>query len=217
MTGLGDEELPALMLRAGEQYLDLRGEVERDVLAFLPAVLSDLHAREALLRAGTIIVDEFRYAVVSGREIEHAQELVPPAFVGAVDRKLAVDLFAASIALLARLSADEPAGCVGEEIVAISLLSEARAWLEMRAERDEISRDAQRDASSDLEGLFELFQDADVLRMFEMQEPADAAVARDSWIDEAAGIADQRVSAWFLAFGGTATTGYLHEPPDGPP
>lgn len=64
---------------------------------------------------------------------------MPPAFIQAVDRRLALDLYTAAVALMARLSAGEPAGCVGEDIVAVTLLDEARSWLETRAEGGKIS------------------------------------------------------------------------------
>jgi hypothetical protein len=72
--------------------------------------------------------------------------------------------------------------------------------------------DAEEDAASDeLRSLFELFEDDDVLTMFEMAEPADAAVAGHDPINQQLGVADQRVQSWFRAFGGTAPTGYLRD------
>jgi hypothetical protein len=58
---------------------------------------------------------------------------------------------------------------------------------------------------------FELFEDDDVLNMFEMAEPADAALAGHDPINQQLGVADQRVQSWFHAFGGTAPTGYLRD------
>jgi hypothetical protein len=45
--------------------------------------------------------------------------------------------------------------------------------------------------------------------MFEMAEPADAALAGHDPINQQLGVADQRVESWFRAFDGTAPTGYL--------
>lgn len=102
---------------------------------------------------------------MNGTAVEHARELVPDAFVPGVDARLAVDLFAASVALMARLSAGDPAGSVAEEVLAVKLMGEAEVWLESRRDAGELD-DAQFRASvSELTGLFELFQDDDVLDM----------------------------------------------------
>jgi hypothetical protein len=180
-------------------------------VAFLPHIIDDLNAREALLTAGTILVDEFRAAVLSGEAVGHARELVPPAFAGAVDRRLALNLFAASVALMARLSDGAPAGCVGEEIISVGLMEEAQLWLEMRAEEGALGEDEEHAARNELRSLFELFDDDDVLNMFEMVEPADAALARNDPVNQQMGVADQRVESWFNPFGGTSATGYLDE------
>ncbi len=59
------------------------------------------------------------------------------------------------------------------------------------------------------DGLFELLEDDDVLDLFEMEEPSDAAVAGHSRINREAGIADQRMESWFKPFNWTVSTGYL--------
>jgi hypothetical protein len=51
---------------------------------------------------------------------------VPEAFAPAITERIAIDLFAASVALMARLSDNEPAGCVAEEVVAVVAMEEAR-------------------------------------------------------------------------------------------
>ncbi len=204
--GAGD---PPMIPTAGKQYLELGGEVEDGVLHFLPRVVDDLHARAALLAGGTILVDEFRHAINNGTAVEHAAGLVPDAFSEAIDEPLALELFAASVALMARLSAGEPAGCVAEEILAVELMSNAAAWLEMQADKGELPQAVARAAAGELRSVFELFEDDDVLDMFEMGELADAAVAGHSEINYQLGVADQRLAAWFKPFGGTAPTGYL--------
>jgi hypothetical protein len=206
-----EEGLAPMLLDAGRQFLSLRGEVDGDVLHFLPRVIDDLHAREALLTAGTILVDEFRAALLGGHGVDHARELVPAAFGAAVDERLTLDLFAATVALLARLSNGAPAGCVAEEIISVALMDEARVWLESAVERGFLDEDAAEAASGELRGLFELFEDDDVLNLLEMEEPADAALAGHDPINRQLGVADQRVEAWFDPFGGTAPTGHLHE------
>jgi hypothetical protein len=204
-----EEGRPPMLLAAGRQFLARRGDVDHEVLGFLPRVVDDLNAREALLVAGTILVDEFRVSLLDGDPVEHARELVPPAFTGAVDKRLALDLFAASVALMARLSDGAPAGCVAEEVIAFALMEEARVSLEMRREQGELDGAEERAASEELRGLFELFEDDDVLNMFEMAEPADAALAGHDTINQQLGVADQRVESWFQPFGGTSPTGYL--------
>jgi hypothetical protein len=178
-------------------------------------VIDDLNAREALVVGGTILVDEFRAALVDGDPVDHARGLVPPAFIPAVDDRLALDLFAASVALMARLSNGAPAGCVAEEIVAVGLIDEARVWLELRREEGRLDEDEERAAGEELRGLFELFEDDDVLNIFEMMEPADAALAGKPNLQ--LGVADQRVESWFDAFGGTSPTVYLRDRSSAPP
>lgn len=210
-----DEGRPPMLLTAGRQFLARRGDVDHEVLAFLPRSIDDLNAREALLVAGSFLVDEFRIALLRGDSVEHAQQLVPPAFAAAVDERLALDLFAATVALMARLSDGAPAGCVAEEVISAALMQHARAWLEMRREEGELDEAEERAASGELGGLFELFEDDDVLNMFEMAEPADAALAGHDPINQQLGVADQRVESWFYAFGGTSQTGYLKDRADG--
>lgn len=206
-----EPELPPLLLEAGSQYLRMKGDIDRDCLYFLPIVIDDLHARQALLHGGAFLFDEFRYQLAQGDGAEHAAMLVPPAFAEAVDEHLAVDLFAAAVALLARLSAGRAAGCVAEEIIAVRLMEEAECWLDMRADQGEITKDEAKAAKGALTGLFELFEDDDVLNMFEMEEPADASVAGHDFINRQMGVADQCIEAWFRPFGGVPATGHLAE------
>jgi hypothetical protein len=60
------DSLP-LLLKAGRQYLAREGAVSYWELRFLAGSIDDLLARKALLRAGTIVVDEFRDRILSGR------------------------------------------------------------------------------------------------------------------------------------------------------
>jgi hypothetical protein len=202
---------PPLLLRAGRQYLAKAGDVSDDVLAFLPHTVDDLVAREALLTAGTVVVDEFRLALLNGRGIEHARELVPAAFAEAVTESMALDLYAAAVALMVRLSHEERAGCLGEEILSVVLINEAVALIDPQTDADFSEEDVDV-ASEELRGLFELFQDDDVLNLFDMREPSDAAVQGQSDLNRQLGVVDQRVEAWFEPFGGVAPTGYLHDP-----
>lgn len=211
LFGILDEEWESPLLRdAGRQYLARHGEVPREVLRFLPREVDDLNAREALLVAGTVLVDEFRDHLLQGRGIEYAEGLVPPAFEQAVTERLALDLFAAAVALLVRLSDGRPAGCVAEEILAVGLIEGAKSQLEIRADSGELTEaEATAAATAATSGLFELFEDDDVLYLFDMREPADAAITGHSPINREAGIADQRLESWFEPFTWTIPTGYL--------
>lgn len=200
---------PPVLLNAGRQYLAREGRVPHAVLSFLPRSIDDLDARAALLTAGTILVDEFRGAILAGRGAEHAVELVPPAFAAAVDDRLALGLYSAAVALMARLSSGDPAGCVAEEIMAVALIEQAQVGLEMATELGELSPEDAAAADDALRDLFELFEDDDVLDLFDMEEPADAAVAAHDAVNRQLGVVDQRVEAWFQPFGWTAPTGYL--------
>jgi hypothetical protein len=213
----GEDGDPPMLLTAGSQFLALRGDVDDDDLRFLPEVVDDLRARGALRAAGTKLVDEFRAAILQGAAREHAADLVPPAFRAAVGQRLALDLFAATVALVSRLSAGAPAGCVAEEIVSVTLISDAVAWLKARMDVGEITEAAYTAAVEELQGcLYEFYGDDDVLTLFEMAEPADAAVAGHDTVNQQLGVVDQRIEAWFHAFGGTAETGHIHAQPDRP-
>jgi hypothetical protein len=206
-----EPKLPPLLTRAGSQYLEMNGKVPDEVLHFLPNLIDDLNARKALLHGGTVLVDEFRYQVQHGKAVFHAQGIVPDAFVEAVDERIAINLFAAAVALIARLSCGYPAGCLAEEILAVALLDHATAWIDMESENDNLETEDSEAAASALRGIFELFEDDDVLDLFDMAEPADAALAGLSWINQQAGVVDQRIEAWFRPFGPIPGTGYLDE------
>jgi hypothetical protein len=111
LGGLEEGSSP-ILLNAGRQYLTRHGDVPTEVLRFLPTVVDDLNAREVLIHAGTILADTFRDRLLNGAGVGHATELVPPAFAQAVDERLALNLFAAAVALMAHLSDGRPAGCV---------------------------------------------------------------------------------------------------------
>ena len=203
---------PPILTHAGRQYLAQRGRVGDPSLFFLGEVIGDLYAREALMRAGTMLVDEFRTALLGGWIVEHAEELVPRAFRAGVDGRLAVDLFAACVALTARLSSGDAAGCLAEEVVAVELLRLARYLLDEHCEQGGLDAREARAAADALQGLFDLFGDDDVLLMFEMEEPADAALAGHSPVNQRLGRADQRLEAWFEPFTPAAPTGHLTDP-----
>jgi hypothetical protein len=162
---LGGEEkghVPVL-LHAGRQYLAAGRAVTDDVLFFLPSVIDDLHARAALASAASQLTDEFREAIIDGHAMSVALRLVPSAFAGALDESLAINLFAATVALTSRLGLQEVAGCLAEEVVAVELLSIARGELDAQLGSGLLSTDEAEHARDELRGLFELFEDDDVL------------------------------------------------------
>src|SRR5450755_2880565 len=65
LSGVGEAQ-PPLLLSAGRQYLASGGDISSEVLDFLPRVIDDLHAREALLHGGVVLVDEFRDQLLHG-------------------------------------------------------------------------------------------------------------------------------------------------------
>lgn len=155
------------------------------------------------------MVDDFSWALLNDKGVEHARCVVPPAFDAAVDDKLALRLFAATVALTTRLAETAPAGCVAEEIIAVSVLAAAHSHLDGRHENGDLSDDQLEHAVHQLSGVFELFQDEDVLNLFDMEEPADAALAGHSDLNARLAVVDQRLDAWFRPFAWALPTGYL--------
>jgi hypothetical protein len=198
-----------LVSAAGLQFLEQGGQFESEVLSFLPDTIDNLFSREALIAAGSIMIDDFRAELLDGRGIQHAKALVPPAFKEAVDDVLALDLLMATTALMVRLSDNQSAGCVAEEIIAFRLVKEAAIWLDIAEQEGDITANQSAQAQNDLRLLYELFEDSDVLYLFEMTEPADAALAGNAAINQMMGIADQRIEAWFEPFGGVIRTGHI--------
>jgi hypothetical protein len=116
-----------------------------------------------------------RHALLQGTAVEHVREfLVPSGFEQAVDERLTLNLYAAAVALMARLSDGSAAGCPAEEIMAVVLMAEAEAQLHMMRD-DEITEEEREYAARELRRLFDLFQDDDVLDLFRMSDPADAS------------------------------------------
>jgi hypothetical protein len=174
---------PPLLLRAGRQYLRAGGGVRPEVLAFASRVIDDLHAREALLEASAVLVDDFGDAIAEGNAVAFAISIVPPDARRSVTPRLAVALYGAAVALIARVVDGEPAACVAEEVLAVALLNEARSWL-YEADLDTAERAAALDA---LPSLFALFEESRALR----------------------GDIDPDVRTWFAPFHGRPAAGHL--------
>lgn len=197
------EEAPSLT-RAGQQYIARGGDVDISALDYLPHYVDDLHARSALLVAGTALIEDFRDALAAGDGVNFAQSIIPETFVDAVDDRLAVELFAAAVALIVRLDRDAAAACVAEEILAVALIHGAVNEL-----RHTVPPEDLQPAINALDGIFDLFQDDDVLAMFGCQEPVDAGLPDDHPIKLGLDVVDQRLEAWFRPFGGERDTGHI--------
>lgn len=207
---LGDAKHPSpLLMHAGEQYLARQGEVPNDVVRYLPSWIDDLHAREAMLTASDLLIDELREAFAVGDGVEYVRAWIPAAFVPAIDQREALRLYTAAAAIVVRLATGRAAACVAEEVMAAVLIEHAEAHLELLHDNGTLSADDLKHAVSELRGVFELFQDDDVLRLFEMREPSDAALDQHDEITYQIGVVDQRYEAWFDAFGGEIATGHL--------
>jgi hypothetical protein len=202
----------AVVNDAGDQFLAREGHVSTRTLYFLSSTVDCLDARAALREATFVLLDEFTGAIADGRLLRYACEVAPPAFAQAVDEPLAARFFAAAAALVVRLGEGRPAGCVAEEVLAVRLIEIASDLLD---EDDDLADDETRIAHGQLRGVFELFEDDDVLDMFRMQEPSDAALAGHSPRNLQMGIADQRLSEWFEPFGGVVRVGHLAHEPNG--
>lgn len=85
-------------------------------------------------------------------------------------------------------------GCIAEELALELIRREAVSALELI--------DAPKTAIEATRGVFEVCEDDDVLDLFEMQEPADAALALSSPINIQMGKADMRIEQWFKPFYG---------------
>ncbi|MDP9377044.1 MAG: hypothetical protein M3P40_05650, partial [Actinomycetota bacterium] len=91
-----EDEVPCAFTGA-DQYLVLRGEVSKDVLNFLSGPVENLFTREALLTAGTVLVDELRANILDGDAVGHARDLLPEGLGKFIDERAALDFYAASV------------------------------------------------------------------------------------------------------------------------
>jgi hypothetical protein len=85
-------------------------------------------------------------------------------------------------------------GCVAEELALEMIRQEAVGALELV--------DAPSSSIGATRGVFEVCQDDDILDLFAMEEPADAAVALTDPINIQMGKADMRIAKWFEPFYG---------------
>ena len=173
---------PWRLTRSGQQFLGRGGAVERSLLAFLPQTIDDLNARSALMRGGASVVAQFRRALLDGHARRHAATLVPNAFRPVVDEGMALDLFAAAIALIARLEAEQPPACMAEHLLAQHLVADADAQLDDDVARGDLSKEDAAAARAQLKSLSSLIPSR--------------------------GRPRAPVEAWFRPFPGAAATAY---------
>jgi len=205
------EEASHFLTEAGSQYLRSPEAFDQTILEFLPSV-RNLHGRKALMLGGEIMVDEFRAQILEGNGLDWArEEIVPQAFRAIVDDRMTIQLYSAAVALMVRLENNEPASCVGEELMAVHLIDRAAMWLDFGGYEVQLTEDETRKAKESLRNIFDLFQDDDVLDLFDMTDPSDAAVHGHSPVALELGVVDQRPQNWFVPFGNAKKTGYLDD------
>jgi hypothetical protein len=159
--------------------------------------VDDPLAQGALKRAAIQILqdlDEAFHEVLHGTSVgdtDFVQDYLPAGFVPAYDERF-LERFRTCLVVvgykLAQDSAIRP-GCLAEEL-ALEVIRRLAAGLLEESETDEPSIGA-------LRGIFEICEDDDVLDLYEMEEPADAAVHGHDPISRQMGKADMRVEAWF--------------------
>lgn len=147
---------PWRLTRAGCQFLGRGGGVDHSLLAFLPQTIDDLNARSALMRGGAALIGQFRLALLDGRVRHHAAKLVPSAFRGVIDEPVALDLFAAAIALTARLEAEQPPACMAEQMLVAHLVAHAEADLDDAVGNGTLSREDATAARAEFRSLARL-------------------------------------------------------------
>ncbi|WP_445151356.1 hypothetical protein [Baekduia sp. Peel2402] len=103
---------------------------------------------------------------------------------------------------------------MAEEILSVEILDIASGHLEAQHVSGDLTSEETQHARQELRGIFELFEDDDVLDLFDMAEPADAALAGHSWTSQQMGKVDQRLESWFRPFGYVSPSGYYSPHPD---
>jgi hypothetical protein len=154
-------------------------------------------AQGALKGAAMQILEELDDAL---HEVRHGipvgdaffvQAHLPAGFVPAYDERF-LERFRICLVVVGYKLAQDPVirlGCLAEELALAVIRSLAADLLE--------ESDAGESAIGALSGVFEVCEDDDVLDLFDMEEPADAAVHGHDQISREMGKADMRVEAWF--------------------
>ena len=168
---------------------------------FLSEWVDDPHARRILLDNGLMLVDNFRDGILDDRAIDYARHVVPAVFEPAIDAAVAVRLYAAAAALMARLSCGYAAACIAEEMLGAHLVIQSSGDLEHAEEWAHLTAAERERAVRALDGIFELFQDDEALSLY------GAATTEYTTPEEAVA----EVQTWFQPFNGVHVTGHLDE------
>lgn len=179
-----------------EQFVADPDQFNEDVLRFLPETIRNLWSRKALLRAGTEMVGELRATLERDDGLEPFRVLLPGPLKDQLDRLMAINLFAAAVALMTNLSRNAPASSVAEEISAVNLAERAQGILERWQVEGLLSPASASTAASGLGSLFSLFDD-DPQTMLSGEE--SGSIADREWI--------------FRPVGEVPVTGYLRPRP----
>lgn len=192
-----EPDLPPKLLRSGRQYLQLRGEVDPDVVRYLPQFIDDLDARELLRDAGEWVREELSFAVRMGwgRDVLR-DRFIPPRFKMEATDELAVRFLDAATSLQTRLSNGQPAGCMAEEILAVRQMERAEFYFDSMVADGECSAEDAAVGKDALEGIFDLFDDDDALGLVGLPEAIPAAVLGETEI----GHDEKEVESWFEPF-----------------
>jgi len=168
---------------------------------FLEDWVDDPSARRALRDNGVLLVDNFREAIAGDYAADHARGVVPTVFEPAVDETVAVRLYAAAAALMARLSCGYAAACAAEEMLGAYLVIQSSGDLQYSPQWQHLTDAERRRAGSALDGLFDLFQDDEALSLY------GATTGDLTTPDEAAAT----VRSWFEPFADVHVTGHLDD------
>jgi hypothetical protein len=201
LCNIDEDDATIYLSPTAQQFVDQPEQFDNNVLEFLPFYVDDLWGRRSLLFGGLTLIDAFREDLVKNKEPEEMVwilNMLPDAFHPCLDRRLAVDLLAAASSLMTNLSRGLPAASLAEEICAVELISQAESFLELLEEEERIDRAQRLKAKPEFNGLFELFEDDDVLALWDIPTiPGQQGQLR------------RMADDWFRPFGGVIATGYL--------
>lgn len=192
-----EPDLPPMLLRGGRQYLQLKGEVDPDVVRYLSKFIDDLDARELLRDAGEWVREELSFAVRMGwgRDVLR-DRFIPPRFKMEATDELAARFLDAATSLQTRLSNSQPAGCMAEEILAVRQMERAEFYFDSMVADGECSAEAAAAGKDALQGIFDLFDDDDVLGLFVLPEAIPAELRGEQEI----GHYENEIESWFEPF-----------------
>lgn len=168
--------------------------------------VEDELARGALKQSAAQLLEEIMEA---WHDVQHGQpvgetffavEHLPDGFAQAYDERFLLR-FHACLVIVGYKLAQDPAikpGCLAEELALAVIVNLAAELLREQG--------ASAETLHALTGVYEICEDDDVLDLFRMEEPADAAVHGHDPVSRELGKADMRVEAWFDPMWRTAGT-----------